>query len=237
VYIISESPSLRAVPVKLKEQKSGNLRAKVCLQTSDDVNRNNRKYSFNLLKDGIQSVDPRIKDGSFMGELDHPISDSPVRQVTVLYKEASHRILETGWDGNKLVGVIETLRTPNGEILKNLIEDGIPVGFSLRGMGELKQVSESGGKSYMEVTGPLHIISYDSVSYPSHQEAKLIRVNESVIKKIYKETGLSEVCDCDENKNLVEGMVCNDNGYCYFPASKESLVENRVNELKGKFLL
>jgi len=144
----------------------------------------------------------------------------------VLYKEAAHQFCEMGWDGNKLVAVIETLRTPNGEILKNLAEDGIPIGFSFRGMGDLKQVME-GGRPVYEVLGPLHVVTWDAVSYPSHKDAKLIEITESVTRVIHESTGL---CECN-------GMVCTSEGYCYFPSDFDRLVEQRIIKLQNKYSL
>ena len=137
---MTEAPTIRSIPKKLKNLKEGRIRIRACLQTGDVVNRNKRKYSKSLIESGVANVKPRINEGSLLGELDHPVAsnaNSVARQVTVLFKEASHKFCEIGWDGNKLVSVLETLRTPNGEILRNLAEDGIPVGFSFRGISNL----------------------------------------------------------------------------------------------------
>lgn len=183
MYIISESPFVSNVAKNIKKLKGERIRFEACLQTAGELNRNKRRYSKELLESGIAKVKPRIQEGSFLGELDHPIDKNPVRQITVLYKEASHRIQDIGWDGNKLIGVLESLRTPNGNILKNLAEDGIPIGFSFRGMGDLREIRE-GTKTGFEVVGPLHVVTWDSVTHPSHSEAKLIKITEEVIRDI-----------------------------------------------------
>lgn len=226
MYIFAESAQTMGVARNIKKLREGRIRANVIVQTGGDVNRNYRRYATQILKDGVESVRPRINEGSFLGELDHPIDKDPVRQITVLYKESAHQFREMGWDGNKLIAVIETLRTPNGEILKNLAEDGIPIGFSFRGMGDLKQVMENGRPIY-DVIGPLHVVTWDAVSYPSHKDAKLIEITESVTRMIHESTGL---CECN-------GMICTSEGYCYFPSDFDRLVEQRIIRLQNKYSL
>jgi hypothetical protein len=226
MYIIKETSSVLATPTKLREKK-GKLRMEVCLQTVGDINKNRRRYSRSLIEDGIGTIKDRIGEGSFLGELDHPTDPNPVRQVTVLYKEVSHRILETGWDGNKLIATVETVRTPNGEIMKNLAEDGICIGFSFRGMGDVRQISEASGVTY-EVMPPLFVVTWDCVSFPSHSNAKLIRVTESVVNQISESVGICERSD---------GLVCTSDGQCFFPNDFDKLVETRIINLKKRFEL
>lgn len=237
-YIINESETFRSIPKKIKKLKD-RIRMECVLQTVGDVNRNKRRYSRDLMESGMQKVSDRIKEGSFLGELDHPITKDPGRQVTVLYKEAAHRILEYGWNGNKLVGVLETLRTPNGQILRNLAEDGIPVGYSFRGMGDLRQIYENGNRIF-DVVGPLHVITWDAVSHPSHAEAKIIRIteqvqgalNEAAANMIAESSILHEEIGIEENKDL----ICTKEGVCYLPNDFDKLVEQRVVNLVKKYL-
>jgi len=224
MFIISEDTGLRTIPKKLKSLKEGRLRMRVGLQTAGDINRNRRSYDKDLLEGGINTVKPRIAQGDLLGELDHPIDKNPVRQVTVLYQKASHQFREIGWDGNTLVAVVETLRTHNGQDLKVIAEDGIPVGFSFRGMGDLKQVSEN-GKTFFKVRPPLHVVTWDAVSYPSHQGARLIEITEGVTKMIHESVNI-----CESN-----GLVCTAEGYSYFPNDFDQLVEKRIIKLKNKF--
>lgn len=227
MFIINEDTGLRTVPKKLKNLKEGRLRMRVGLQTAGDINRNKRLYTKGLLEGGVNTIMPRVSSGDFLGELDHPIDKNPVRQVTVLYSKASHQFKEIGWDGNTLVAIIETLRTkPHGENLKVLAEDGIPIGFSFRGMGDLKQTT-SGGRQIFEVRPPLHVVTWDAVSYPSHQGARLIEITENVTRMIH------------ESANIYEnnGLVCTSEGYCYFPNEFDQLVERRIIKLKNKYEL
>lgn len=238
-YLINETENIRSVPQKVQAIGDENIRMECVLQTVGDINRNKRRYSRNLIESGMEKVDDRIKDGSFLGELDHPVSKEPGRQVTVLYKEASHRIVEYGWDGNKLVGVLETLRTPNGKILKALAEDGVPIGYSFRGMGDLRQMSENGGVVY-EVVGPLHIVTWDAVSHPSHAEARLLKITGPVQRKLkettdqmYKESKILHEQSGIQERN---GLICTSEGICYLPNQWDELVDKRVVNLVKKFL-
>ena len=231
-YLITEDTGVRSLPKNIKKLNNGKIRFESCIQTADDYNRNRRKYTKPILENGLASVKDRIKEGSFIGELDHPVTDNPSRQVTVLFKEASHRFVETGWDGNKLMATIETLSgTENGRSLAGLVrDDKLPVGFSFRGMGELKEITESGQK-YFEIGGPLHVVTWDSVSFPSHKEAQLIQVNENVNKSLMESASM---VNYKENNN---GMICTSEGICYLPNDFDELVERRVLMLNNKFNL
>jgi len=244
MYIISET-TMTSVPQKTQRIKNGNLRFEACIQTADDINRNKRRYRRDVLEEGINSIRPRLQEGSFIGELDHPIDTNPVRQTTTLYKEASHRFMEMGWDGNKLIGIVETLRTPNGSILSNLAEDGLPIGFSFRGMGDVRPVSES-GMNVMEVQGPIHCVTWDAVSYPSHSEARLIKITESVVRQIHESVGMGcrnlteSMSPIIHDLNEIEehdGLICTESGVCYLPSHFDQLVEQRVIDLVDKFRL
>jgi hypothetical protein len=242
MFIIAET-TMSGIPQKIRKGKNNNLRFEACIQTADDINRNRRRYPKDLLENGIAAIRPRIQAGNFLSELDHPLSREPSRQTTVLYKEASHRFMDMGWDGNRLVAVVECLRTPNGQILSNLAEDGLPVGFSLRAMGDLKLVTESGSQ-YHEVVGPLHCVAWDSVSYPSHAQATLIKITEGVVRKIHEGVGLgcnslneSMSAILHESTGIVEddNLICTAEGVCYLPSHFDQLVEQRVIDLVDKF--
>jgi len=166
-------------PKVLKESKtlSGwKLKFEACLQTSDRRNNNNRIYPHKDLSEAVGRINPRVIKRAFVGELDHPTADDMKRQVIVLYKECAHVITKFWWSGNELMGHLESLTTPNGKILTELIKDDVPVGFSVRALGNMKK------ENNIEVIGsPIYIITYDAVSDPSHQEATVRSINESRI--------------------------------------------------------
>jgi len=202
-------------PKKVREINNDNIRMECVLQTVNDVNRNKRLYTKEVLEEGLKKIKDKLKEGSLLGELDHPTDRNPSRQFTVLYKESSHRIREVGWEGNRLIGIVETLSTPNGKILKALVEDKVPIGFSFRGVGDVQPITE-GGRKYNKVVGPIHIVTWDAVSYPSHKEAKMIRITEGDVLKVHKKMGqkvLMEGFDFQE----CDGLICTRDGVCYLP--------------------
>ena len=232
MFLIREGTTV-STPKKVKKY-GDKIRMEVILQTVNEINRNKRRYPKALLQESINGVMDRIKEGSFLGELDHPINANPSRQVTVWYKEASHKIKELGWDSNKLVGIIETLvATRNGRTLRDLvIRDNIPIGFSYRAIGDQKLVTE-GGKQFYEIKGPLVTITWDSVSHPSHASARIVRVTEDVYRDVHQEARNffgEEVRIFEEN-----GMICTSEGVCYLPNSFDQLVEKRVIRITDRF--
>lgn len=231
MYFLIESPQIMQIP-KIIKKNPDRIRMECCLQTLGVLNRNKRRYREKDFKEALEGIKDRIQEGGFVGELDHPTKfDDMKRQLTVLYSRSSHRILEIGIDGNKVIGVVETLRTPMGKILKNLSEDGIPVGFSFRGAGEVNRVTES-GNFYFEVTAPLHIVTWDSVSYPSHKEAKIVRISENTFDNVRE--SLAPLCESTEIQER-EGMICTSEGICYLPNDFDRLVKKRIIQLKNKF--
>jgi len=231
MHFLIESPQIMNNP-KITKKYKDKIRMECCLQTLGVFNRNKRRYREKDFRESLSNIKDRIQEGGFVGELDHPTKfDDMKRQFTVLYSKASHRILEIGIDGNRIMGVVESLRTPRGRILKNLSEDGIPVGFSFRGAGEVSKIMES-GSIYFEVSGPLHIVTWDSVSYPSHKEAKIIRINENSMLGLKNEFKTVNETTIIHESN---GMICTENGVCYFPNDFDKLVEKRIIQLKNKF--
>ena len=108
-----------------------------------------------------------VKERRACGELDHP--DSQVINL----KNVSHNIAKIWWDGDNIMGVIEILPTPSGNILKELIGAGIKVGVSSRGMGSLKQVGE-----VLEVQDDFELLCWDFVSTPSNPNSFMSPLHE-----------------------------------------------------------
>lgn len=127
-----------------------------------NFNQNGRSYPFEILKreaDKYKKV--FVAENRALGELDHP--DSSV----VNLHNASHNILDLWWNGTDLMGKIEILSTPSGNIAKELLKSGIRLGISSRGMGSVKNLGE--GK--VEVADDFEIVCWDLVSNPSTQGA------------------------------------------------------------------
>jgi hypothetical protein len=115
-----------------------------------------------------------IKERRALGELDHPESS------VINLKNVSHNIKEIFWNGDDLMGVVEVLPTPSGNILKELLRAGILLGISSRGMGSVKPI----GENKVEVGNDFELIGWDFVSNPSTHGAFMTPMNESVINQI-----------------------------------------------------
>jgi len=136
---------------------SGRVRFRGKFQEAEAVNKNKRMYPYNVLDENMQRLQEAIAERRLLGELDHP-SDSIIH-----FADASHVITRLWWEGNVLMGEGEILSTPNGRVLQALINDGVKVGISSRGVGN-GSTNEDGilviGESYK-------LITFDAVADPS----------------------------------------------------------------------
>ena len=151
-------------------QNDGKLILSGIMQRCDAINQNGRKYPVDILRreaDKYKNV--FIKERRALGELDHP--ESPVVNLS----NVSHNVLDLWWDGSNLMGKIEILGTPSGNIAKELLKAGIRLGISSRGMGSVKAIGE--GK--VEVQDDFEIVCWDLVSNPSTQGAFMNQLNEN----------------------------------------------------------
>jgi hypothetical protein len=158
--ILIETSLFIPKPITLTEGKSvnGNLLVKGILATAEVKNGNGRYYAKDLWQREINKYMENVKQNRSMGELDHPESS------IINLKNVSHKINKMWWDGDNVMGVIEILPTPSGNIVKSLIENKIPVGVSSRGMGSLKPM----GENMMEVQDDFELLCWDFVSTPSN---------------------------------------------------------------------
>jgi hypothetical protein len=156
--LLIETNMFRANPKSLVEGKGGNMIVEGILATAEVKNGNGRYYSRELWEREIDKyVSENVSQNKALGELDHPES-----QIVNL-KNVSHNIKKIWWDGDKVMGAIELLPTPSGNILTSLFQNNIPVGVSSRGMGSLKQMGE-----IMEVQDDFELLCWDFVSTPSN---------------------------------------------------------------------
>ena len=139
------------------------------LATCEVKNGNGRYYSRELWEREMESYKNLIDENRALGELDHP-EDSVVN-----LKNVSHNITDYWWDGDNIMGKIEVLPTPSGNILKSLIENGITVGVSSRGMGSLKPMGE-----VQEVQDDFQLLCWDFVSTPSNPGSFMHLVKEGL---------------------------------------------------------
>ena len=126
------------------------------MQMSETQNGNGRVYPHAILEREVKNYQKAVKERRALGELDHP-EDSVIN-----LKNCSHLVADIWMEGNKVMGKIEVLNTPSGNILKNLVESGVKMGISSRGMGSVK---EHNGTTIVE--DDFQLICFDMVSDPS----------------------------------------------------------------------
>lgn len=153
------------------EKNNGRLMVKGVLQRANAKNQNGRVYPKEvLMREAKKYADVNIRERRALGELDHP--DSSV----VNLNNVSHNITEMHWAGDDLVGTVEVLSTPSGNILKELFRCGIKLGISSRGLGSVRNL----GEGTVEVQDDFELIAFDFVSNPSTHGAFLSPIHESV---------------------------------------------------------
>lgn len=172
----------------------GNPLVEGILATAEVKNGNGRYYSKDLWEREINKYMESVKENRAMGELDHPESS------VINLKNVSHNIKDMWWDGDNVLGKIEILPTPSGNILKALIESGITVGVSSRGMGSLEQRGE-----VLEVQDDFELLCWDFVSTPSNPGSYMQLVKEGV--------DLSYQDKYSKVNNIVGEILCS-NGHC-----------------------
>ena len=157
--VLIETQFFTAKPLKLVEGTvpTSNPLVEGILATCEVKNGNGRYYSRDLWEREIDKYMESVNANRALGELDHP--DSSIINL----KNVSHNIKKIWWDGDHVMGAIELLPTPSGNILRALFENKIPVGVSSRGMGSLKQMGD-----LMEVQDDFELLCWDFVSTPSN---------------------------------------------------------------------
>ena len=174
------------------------------LQRAEAKNQNGRVYPREILEREVkQYMEGPIKENRAMGELDHPESS------IINLQNVSHTVKKCWWDGDDVMGNVEILNTPAGNILKALFASGITVGISSRGMGS---VEENINEGTVEVQDDFELLCWDFVSTPSTHGAFMRPKNrDSVVSegKIqipeYKYTNVN---------NIIRDIICDNTGMC-----------------------
>lgn len=171
----------------LRESKTkpGVYEVEGVLQRAVAQNQNGRTYSKDiLLRESERYTKEFVEVGNAFGELDHP--DSPV----VSLKNASHVIKKLWWKGDDLMGRVELLNTPAGNIVKEICKAGHTIGISSRGTGSVQQTNEGA----LEVQDDFELVCWDFVSNPSTHGAFMnpIALQEGKVKA-NKYSGLDSI--------------------------------------------
>ena len=158
------------------KENGGKVIVRGVLQRAESKNQNGRVYPKDILvREAKKYTDEFINQRRAMGELDHPESS------VVNLQNVSHNVRKMYFEGDNLMGEVEVLPTPSGNILKELFKAGIKLGISSRGMGSVETVNENGAEA-QEVQPDFELIAFDFVSNPSTHGAFMYPVNESVDK-------------------------------------------------------
>ena len=156
----------------LTEEKDGKKQYVIegIFMQADQKNRNGRIYPKAVMESAVDRYNrEQISKGRAVGELNHP--EGP----TINLDKVSHKITELRWEGNNVVGKAQILDTPMGQIVRGLMEGGVQLGVSSRGMGSLVQ---RGGINY--VGNDFQLATVDIVQDPSAPEAFVNGIMEGV---------------------------------------------------------
>lgn len=155
--------------VESKEANGGKIIMKGVLQKSDTLNQNKRIYPQAILEREIRNYQKFIAENRALGECDHP------QTSVVELKNASHIIREAHMEGGVVYGTVELLDTPAGKILQSLVESGVTLGISSRGVGSTKRDGD-----YDVVQDDFQLICWDFVSEPSTPGAFMMAEGKNV---------------------------------------------------------
>ena len=168
-----------------EQQNNGRVIVSGVLQRAGSKNQNGRVYPKDILMREVNEYKKvQIAERRALGELDHP--DTSVVNLA----NASHNILDVWWNGDDVMGKVEVLPTPSGNILKELLRSGIKLGISSRGLGSVKQISED----TVAVQKDFELVCWDFVSNPSTHGAFMYPMNESVDKDLPAGRTCGEYC-------------------------------------------
>lgn len=171
--LISEFVDYAIQPVIVEENEKGEKDYFIegVFMQADIKNRNGRVYPKEVMKKEVDRyVKEFVEKGRAFGELGHP--DGP----TINLDKVSHMITKLEEDGSNFMGRAKILSTPNGQIVRNLINDGAKLGVSSRGLGSLEQ---RGGAQYVKGDFQLATAA-DIVADPSAPEAFVEGIMEGV---------------------------------------------------------
>ena len=167
------------------KERPGVFEVEGVMQRAGAKNQNGRIYTKEILMREVKKyMEEFVNNGNAYGELDHP--ESPV----VSLKNASHIVKDLYWNGDDLMGKVELLNTPSGNIVKEIIKAGHTIGISSRGTGWVQQTSEG----HLAVQPDFELVCWDFVSNPSTHGAFMnpISLNEAK-KNISKYSNLDSI--------------------------------------------
>ena len=171
------------------------------IQRAEAKNQNGRIYPREILEREIENyVNGPVKESRALGELDHPESS------VINLQNVSHNITKVYWEGDDVMGEVEILSTPAGNILKELFRNGITVGISSRGMGSVKDNMSEGT---VEVQDDFELLCWDFVSTPSTHGAYMAPIGRAL-----QEGKQTETYQYNNVNNIIRDIICDNTGVC-----------------------
>jgi len=158
--------------IKESREKYGKIILKGIIQRANTLNQNGRIYPKTILEREIINYQKLIQENRAMGECDHPESS------VVELKNVSHVVKEARMEGDNVYGTIEILDTPSGKIIQSLIESGVTLGISSRGVGSTQR---SGNNQIVQ--DDFQLICFDMVSEPSTPGAFMMSEGKKISSK------------------------------------------------------
>ena len=170
------------------------------IQRAEAKNQNGRIYPKEILEREIENyMNGPVKERRALGELDHPESS------VINLQNASHNITKVYWNGDDVMGQVDILSTPSGNILKELFRNGITVGISSRGMGSVKDNMSEGT---VEVQDDFELLCFDFVSTPSTHGAYMTPVGRAL------QEGKTQTYQYSKVNNIIRDIICDNTGMC-----------------------
>jgi hypothetical protein len=178
-----------------------NLIVEGVVQRADSKNQNGRVYPKHILEKEVEKyIATSIAENRALGELDHPES------TVINLKNVSHNIKKLWWEGDDLMGKIEILPTPSGNILRELFVNNITVGISSRGMGSVQPL----GEGTVEVQDDFELLAWDFVSTPSTQGAFMRPVG---LSESYN-PNTTDISKYSKVNSIISDIICTQSGVC-----------------------
>jgi hypothetical protein len=144
------------------------------MQMAETQNGNGRVYPQKILEREVKNYKKLVEDRRALGELDHP------EESVINLRNASHMITEIWMKGPEVMGKMRVLETPSGQILRSLVDSGVSIGISSRGLGSVK---ETMGKTIVE--DDFQLICFDVVSEPSTPGAFMMQENKNQLNEVF----------------------------------------------------
>ena len=174
----------------------------VLLQRADTPNKNKRVYPKSVMDRALNEYFQKIKEKRAFSELDHPLNENEANVISL--KNVCQVIKDARWKGNEIYGDVEILKTPSGNIVREILLAGYRVGQSSRGLGSVKSMNES-ADDLVEVQDDFEFLTLaDCVSDPSTHNADMI------IKEHLNYNNLQE----SNVDILIRDILCEMTGIC-----------------------